>query len=128
MSSRNALRLLRFNVGKRRLLLTSQPTLYRLVQRHRAFVPAFGAFLLQLLVHGRRIHAADGFNRTYMLVRAQHVRYPTYFERQEQIQIVLCYFLYMLQTAVIDSHCFLLLINSSISSKIHCALCVCNGS
>ena len=72
------------------LLLAMRVLLYCLIQRHRSFVPAFGTFLFQLFIHRRGIHAADGFNRTDMLVLSQHVCHPTYFERQKQIQILLC--------------------------------------
>ena len=81
-------------LGENRTLITlfyaMRVLLHCLIQRHRSFVPAFGTFLFQLFIHRRGIHAAKSFNCTDMFVLCQHVCYPTYFERQKQIQILLC--------------------------------------
>lgn len=71
------------------LALTCERRLKRLIQRHRTFVPAFGALLLQFFVHRRRVDTTDCLYRANMLIRAQHICQPTYFERQDQIQIIL---------------------------------------
>ena len=59
--------------------------IHTLIERHRAKMPHFGGFVLQLFVSVGRINHSHRFNDAYVLVFWQHICKPCHFWWQEKI-------------------------------------------